>query len=1680
MPTGYAPGMRMNALSCARVTPLLALFSLAAAAEITWRQEGDRVRVDTPPLTAVIDMAAGATIVALSSDGVSLLPSATTGEPSRLAEVRQLLPEGVALDGRWQWRVERDDPGELTILCSLPGAPYSRLAKRFRFARDRRAIDIDLEIERAAEGIVPAAYSLWVRNLLAGETNAWRFWLPAARESAASFAPTPTAPRRLYDPTLPAAGAFNSQGAGCFFLPAAADLDCLYTWSGAPGTGTLEWGLRRNEIAAGATFRTSFRILPANIAAAATPAAVLSNLLATASIAPTAARRGVSNDPAAARQPWLLPPRFAPGDRLAANFDDAFTVDTPDGPLAPAEAPRVTADPAGRFAAAARFPGGDARLLYRASALTNLQQGTLDLWLRPDTVVGSAMLGEYPAPSSAGPTPGSLTLRLRDNRLDARLTDDTGVNRRVTQGGAPLATGCWTHVQLVWSATRPVSDTHYIDLFVNGANTDNLYAHADTPARLTLERADTLALGRGFVGALDAVRLRDQPATASLPPTRTIVTNAPAATPAVAWLAPAAFAPIRALCIADHAAAGDLAALTQLLPLRPTVATFIYALRADAIYTYYDYEQVLSHAHFLDRLRLALAADYDVILLSPLSAKVHLPADVQALIAAKVRAGAGLVSITPHDFADQPLAALLPLALARPEASPTPERAAWLPAAPHPLTTNFPAALLPPSDCLTYRAISGTTLLRTAAGLPILQVATAGKGRVVAAGYCAQARPGAFDYFRSWGRLLPGGLVRKGETDAGSEALTPLYQLLLARSVAWAAGRDVASAYALQDGEAAAGRLLLTLEAPAAQAGTAVVELRFATPRDDWQRTDALPIVLTPGPNRLPLTLPGLLPGGSLKLELVVRGAAGVVASGAHLLTLPAPATLDDLHVAADDAATASVTATARGATDGLYCRFTLCDAFGRVGDRRTVAVSNGTATARGDTTRLKPPLLRVTAELLRADNSVLAARRAEALTGRPPRALLDNGYAFIGWSGQRGALAPEGEVISLRAEAAGALASGVNGSSPIPYLWADFQGAGRALTNCLEARVPCLSDPAFLATTARELAARATTWKPRHPVGYLLSDEVRFSPLTYAYFEGCHDPASLAAFRTWLRSGYGTLGRLNAQWGSSFATWDAVQPATARAIMRPGVSNYAAFADFRAFGEATFAAYLRQCAAAIRTVDPAAPAILSGTVSPDISNGYDWWQVCASTALIAPYKYGTSENLGRFRPGPQWDLARSYAPHTGAAIFPYSAGYNSHGPELFYWLFAALLNQANGISAWGCNFFQTPEGTPTPSGSETLEVTSRFRDGLWDYVRGFARDSDVAVLYSMPSLRVAFAQGRRVAFHARHDAWAMLLSDLGIGWRYVAPQQLATGLLRDAPPKLLLLPEGAALSDGEFAAIRAYLEAGGSVLAEATAGGWDEHGTPRRQTLAQVCGAAAGTAPQRVGGGLLDLGGYDPFPYLAPALQGSAAALAAAQQEARTRLAGLGVQPFATLRVDGAPFRGLSAHYRLGAQELLIALPIPRGTPDEAPLTLQVELPETRETILPLDARALGATRSFTTAVRPGWAAIAALLPAPANAPTVTLESAARLAPGGAMVVRVTAAKRRFAPTAVSLRMIDPRGVARDLDRRRLVFHAPGVQRVTLLTALNDPPGQYMLESHDLLTGRLANLELYLESETP
>jgi hypothetical protein len=362
----------------------------------------------------------------------------------------------------------------------------------------------------------------------------------------------------------------------------------------------------------------------------------------------------------------------------------------------------------------------------------------------------------------------------------------------------------------------------------------------------------------------------------------------------------------------------------------------------------------------------------------------------------------------------------------------------------------------------------------------------------------------------------------------------------------------------------------------------------------------------------------------------------------------------------------------------------------------------------------------------------------------------------------------------------------------------------------------------------------------------YFVGDEGSLTSYSDA-FDFCWGPHTLAKFRKWLESQYGSLDALNAEWQSAFQDWSSVVPSTTADARR--TRNFAPWADHRTYMEVSFANAYRVVRDAVREGDPDGHIALSGTQVTSPYNGCDWYRLDKVIDDFLSYSGGN-----------QWELHRSFA--KPGSLVGFWTGYGSSGAGVRHQIWTAALTGVLHPNLFWSYSVVNPDLTLSKSARDMGSVFRALRfEGIGRLLMGAERIGDgVALHYSMPSVHAAGIMGiherseddddakaKASRFPNDRDGWVRVLTDLGLSPDFLATDQLESGALASSPPRVFVMPLSLAVSAAEVQALEGFAAAGGIVIADAAAGLLDQHCAWRREgMLNSLFGITAPSSAER------------------------------------------------------------------------------------------------------------------------------------------------------------------------------------------------------------------------------------------
>lgn len=819
---------------------------------------------------------------------------------------------------------------------------------------------------------------------------------------------------------------------------------------------------------------------------------------------------------------------------------------------------------------------------------------------------------------------------------------------------------------------------------------------------------------------------------------------------------------------------------------------------------------------------------------------------------------------------------------------------------------------------------------------------------------------------------------------------------------------------------------------------------REVTPSADGSARVTIPATDLPTRRRGPSIARVTLLDGQQPLDF----AAAVVPDPAPRITL-GELTAPETASPADEVAVTVECSTSAG---GIL-RVELVDAFGRVVSRQERRVEAGGESVQQFALALREPLSvyhRVVASAL--DGGVLADRAERPLF--VPTAAADHLDRFrlaVGYAAMHIRCAPwlEDDLVGFF-RAHGVEAATVN-EYMIEHGMPAFGGVARAgIRNRAggHVREPCVSDPEARATFI-ERATKTIAAKRRWGfLGFNMDDETHISQR--ADVELCGSEHCLAAFRRWATDAYGSIAAANNEWGTDFASFDEVGLPLASEMR--GAENPALWVDYRLHMDRVWAEMYAAVHDAVREAYP--------DVRMSFTNPYKYNSLSGTNfALWVPHE----EILLRYSHRHVADRDMSWTDAPVLSWFGYRTG--AEGCAHFVWRFAlnggvmpiwwdpiepwAYTNRGPGFTPW---YMFGPLWRETGRSRAVTAAAADLTNGIGRLLRVAERSApQAAVLHSQASKHTVYALPALEAgkptdegwnrYHASDNAMAAALIRQAVAYRYVLPEELDGPAMRGI--ELLVLPSCVALSDESIAAIKRFVDRGGTVLADAMPATHTGHGRPRE-------GGSPLASPAE-GDAIFVLGTF--------ASEDDADAL-------DEGIAALGFRPSIRWHTaDGRlPRYTRMFRFSLGAVEYLGMLREP-GADAAADGPLTIDLPRKAWVYDVRDGHELGRRESIEGNIAPGDARFLALLPYRPEDLSITAAQA-----DGHLLVEARV-RADLTPTDHLLHIeVTPAGADEPrYEYDRQVHAKRGQARVAIPLAHNDPAGSWTVSARDVATGLTA-----------
>jgi hypothetical protein len=946
----------------------------------------------------------------------------------------------------------------------------------------------------------------------------------------------------------------------------------------------------------------------------------------------------------------------------------------------------------------------------------------------------------------------------------------------------------------------------------------------------------------------------------------------------------------------------------------------------------------------------------------------------------------------------------------------------------------------------------------------------------------------------------------------GWEAAYDEWAMRFGKAILWAAGKEPKLGLTLQPQAEQLARSALPGTAATLQwqGATAAAGATLVLRREDGAMTTLPSLSLSAPTGSVALQMPRVQ-AGNYYLDVVARQGDKVAGLGSLPLTVVNERRVASLTLAQDWAEIGSSltgkVALAGPATGGESLVISLLDRRDREIARQTAAADATEQAFHFEVQPWFPMLLEVRATLVDGRGEVASAWRLARVVKRHR-----GQFNFNMWGPPSGNLAPWAAQALAKSGVTLLLDSGGYSradTTPQPYYAAAEIAWVPYTTHIGTACQPaCWADDAKIQEYVDSIVAKNIPTRRHGVFVYSLGDEI-------VVRGSCLQPSCLAAYRGYLQEQYKDIAALNASWGSTYASFDAVQLSQAddneeAAALRDG--NFPRWFDRQAYQSYNFCKLCERFGQAFRRIDPESRCGFEGAGSFDSADDLDGF--VRSNGFWSPY------------PGTADEVLRSIAPRD----FPRAnwMGYTKDADTLLEKYWRMVTRGCDGVWWWTWSAmgrfrgWLAPTLDPNPAVQEILRDTQIVRDGLGDLLLHSEMQTDgIGILYSQPSGYAAKVQVSPTygSYEGNHAACHSALRDLGLNFRYFTDRQMRLGEVDLSQFKVIILPLTQAMGAQEAEMLRTFVRQGGTLVADVRPAIYDGHVKPlaagqlddvfgiRRtgfpeahtgagviqgpvvgrtasppmeladircdagvQTAGATVAGAAGQAPllltNEFGKGravLLNLAAFSLTSYRAPTWNTTGGAESASEPAARLwqRVLDAGhVAAALDLRdAKGARLRNIEVTRWQNGPVQIVSVFRHAGSPEPAVL----RLPEAQY-VYDLKARkGLGKQQTVSLTLTPYRAQFYAFSPQPLK--PAALEATPTVAPGGVGELTLTAALAT-GQQAVKIEVKLPDGRLSDWHDAVVVVDGRGA-KVAVPVAFNDPPGRWTVSATELYTGK-------------
>ncbi|HKR32547.1 MAG TPA: alpha-amylase family protein, partial [Terriglobales bacterium] len=348
-----------------------------------------------------------------------------------------------------------------------------------------------------------------------------------------------------------------------------------------------------------------------------------------------------------------------------------------------------------------------------------------------------------------------------------------------------------------------------------------------------------------------------------------------------------------------------------------------------------------------------------------------------------------------------------------------------------------------------------------------------------------------------------------------------------------------------------------------------------------------------------------------------------------------------------------------------------------------------------------------------------------------------------------------------------------------------------------------------------------------------------------------CYCPSSMARFREWLKTKYGSLDNLNSAWHRTFTDWKQVEPPRFGTIL-----TYTDFMDWRVYYGYKLAEDLKMRNQAVKAVDPQHlttshapnPSPLVRTLADPYDPTDDYLMkdsVDYFGTSFYPKLTSVDRNWTLQRQVLAMDLTNSITGGRGFYVGELQSGYGVHGTiigspvtssDFDMWAWGMVARGARAINFYafypmnagyesGGYGLINLDGTLTERSIHAGEIAKRIQENSDLLLQSRLEPAEAAIIFNplVPLLGGYDEQGSRTAIHQAVAGYHRMFFERNLPLDVLSSRELSqSGLQRY---KLVIVPYPLMMTSNEAHVLQQYVANGGHLFAEARPGWVDDRG---------------------------------------------------------------------------------------------------------------------------------------------------------------------------------------------------------------------------------------------------------------